>query len=385
MKIMGYRRKNGQIGIRNHIVVLPASICASEVATKISNNVDGSIALSHQHGCCQMGDDYEQTLRTLSGLGRNPNVAAVLVVGLGCESIKIDNLVYDIRKTEKIVTSLNIQESGDSLKAIKEGIKLLMEMKESIVDMQRQKVDIKELIVGLECGGSDATSGITSNPAVGVASDKLISFGGTVILSETTELIGAEHIIAKRTSNKSVGNSLKKKVKKMEKQAVSSGLDIRGCQPTPGNIRGGLTTIEEKSLGCIYKAGSTPIQEVLEYGQSPSVTGLCFMDTPGQDIESITGMLAGGAQIIVFTTGLGTPTGAPIAPVIKITGNSQTYNKMKVNIDINAGKIIDDAIPIKKVGEEIITEIISVCNGKLTKAERHKHREFAISRIGVTF
>ena len=236
--------------------------------------------------------------------------------------------------------------------------------------------------MGLECGASDATSGIAANPALGVASDMIIKEGGTSILSETTELIGAEHLIANRSKNPHVKKRIYEIVGRMHKKIETMGVDFLGGQPTPGNARGGLTTIEEKSLGCIYKAGSTQIQEVLEYGEKPRKKGLVIMDTPGHDVESITGMIAGGAQLIAFTTGLGTPVGSAIAPVIKITGNPRTYVTMKENIDIDAGTIIEGKETIECVGNRIYYEIARIASGKRTKAENLGCHEFAINRIG---
>lgn len=386
MMISGYRRENGTFGIRNHLAILATSVCSSETAIRISNLVPGSVALPHQHGCCHVGDDYRQVLRTLIGLGKNPNVGAVLVVGLGCEGIKPMEVEAAIAETGKMVKTIIIQDWQGTLGAIQQGVRIAKDMIQHLSVMKKVDADVSELVLALECGGSDPTSGIAANPAVGVASDLLIENGGRSILSETTELIGAEHLLAKRAVSPSVADKLLKIVKQTEDRAIGMGEDLRGSQPTPGNIQGGLTTIEEKSLGCIYKAGTADVQDVIDYADPVGeVKGLYVMDTPGQDIDSITGMLAGGAQIVVFTTGRGTPTGSPIAPVIKITGNSTTYNNMIDNIDINAGKIIDHGTTIKEIGEEIFDEIIQVSNGKLTKAEALGHREFGIFRIGYTF
>jgi altronate dehydratase large subunit len=385
MKIYGFRRGNGQTGIRNHIAVIPTSICSSETAVRISNLVEGTVPLPHEHGCCQVGIDHEQTVRTLIGLGKNPNVAAVLVVALGCEGVRPEVIANGIRESGKPVEQIVIQESGGTLRTIEEGAKLLKKIAKEVSSQKREEFDISSLILGIECGGSDATSGIVANPVVGIVSDMLINNGGTTILSETTEMIGAEHLLAKRAVSEEVGCKLLAMVKRTENRAIAMGVDIRGSQPTPGNIEGGVTTIEEKSLGCIYKAGSAAMAGVLEYGEEPKPGGLFFMDTPGQDIESITGMLAGGAQIIIFTTGRGTPTGSPIAPVIKVTGNSHTYANMLDNIDINAGKVIDEGASMDDVAQELFQEMLDVCNGKLTKAELLKHREFGIFRVGYTF
>ncbi|SJZ91298.1 UxaA family hydrolase [Selenihalanaerobacter shriftii] len=385
MKIKGYRRENGKVGIRNHLLVLPASVCASETAVRIAEHIKEAVALPHQHGCCQVGADHDQTVNTLVGLGKNPNVGSVLVVGLGCEGAEPGDMAKRIAKTGKAVEKITIQECGGTLKAIEEGTRIVRDLANDLVLMEKEEVDISEITLAIECGGTDATSGIAANPAVGGASDKLIEFGGAAMLSETTELIGAEHVLAKRAVNEDVKENLLGIVKRTEDRAMSLGVDIRGGQPTPGNIEGGVTTIEEKSLGCIYKAGTADIAGVLEYGEVPAKKGFHVMDTPGQDIESITGMLAGGAQVVIFTTGRGTPTGSPLAPVIKVTGNSSTFNNMIDNIDVNAGKIIDEGLTIDDLAEEIFDLMVEVCNGKKTKAELLGHQEFGIHKIAPTF
>jgi altronate dehydratase large subunit len=385
-RIKGYRRENGAFGIRNHLAIIPTSVCASETATRISVLVPGSVALPHQSGCCQVGEDYRQTLRTLIGLGKNPNVGAVLVVGLGCEGIKPQEVADAIAETGKCVETVIIQEWQGTLGAIQQGVRLASQMMQMLSGMPSAETDVSELVLALECGGSDPTSGIAANPAVGCASDMLIARGGRSILSETTEMIGAEHLLAARAVNESVAAALFKIVNQTEARAIAMGEDLRGSQPTPGNIQGGLTTIEEKSLGCLYKAGHAVVQDVLTYAETTGdAKGLYIMDTPGQDIDSITGMLAGGAQIVVFTTGRGTPTGSPIAPVIKITGNSVTFENMRDNMDIDAGRIISEGASIETIGDEIFREMVQVANGKRTRAEVLGHQEFGIFRVGYTF
>ena len=385
--LKGYRRENGTFGIRNHLLVIPTSVCASETAVRIAALVPGAVAIPHQHGCCQVGADYRQTVRTLTGFGSNPNVGAVLVVGLGCEGIQPGVVAEEIRKTGKPVEMIVIQECGGTLKTIAKGAEICAALSRKLAAQHREDFDISELVLGLECGGSDPTSGIASNPSVGKASNLLIDAGGSSILSETTELIGAEHLCAARCATKELADRLTFMVKRVEEKSIGYGVDLRGTQPTPGNIEGGLTTIEEKSLGCIYKAGDKPFIGVLEYAEpvDPAKKGLYFMDSPGEDIDSITGMVAGGAQIVVFTTGRGTPTGCPIAPVIKVTGNSETYEKMIDNMDINAGKVITEGASLEEIGQEIFDLMIRVSNGDLTKAESLGHKEFGIYRIGDTF
>ncbi|HHY27558.1 MAG TPA: UxaA family hydrolase, partial [Desulfitobacterium dehalogenans] len=248
-----------------------------------------------------------------------------------------------------------------------------------------EEAPISELSLGIECGGSDFTSGLASNPAVGTASDLLVKAGGAAMLSETTEFIGAEHVLARRAKSPEVAEKLIRIVKEAELRAKQLHVDLRDGQPTPGNIAGGISSIEEKSLGCIYKAGHSTIQDVLAYGESPQGKGLYVMDTPGQDVESMIGMLAGGVQLIVFTTGRGTPTGSPIAPVIKVTANSDTNVNMEDNIDLDLSPIISGEATIEESGRRIFEEMLEVARGKLTKSESLGHREFGIFRIGSTF
>ncbi|MBP7110005.1 MAG: UxaA family hydrolase [Firmicutes bacterium] len=386
-QLMGYRRPVGRHGLRNHLAVIPASVCACEVAQRIASQVPGSVALSHPNGCCQMGEDYAQTARTLVGMGMNANVGACLVVGLGCEGMDPVQIVDGIRSSGKPVELVVIQKSGGTTGAVRGGLAKAEALAAGLAQMQPEPFDISELVLGLECGASDPTSGIGANPSLGVASDMLIASGGTSILSETTELIGAEHLLAERAVDARTAEALIGIVAATERRAKAMGADLRGTQPTPGNIRGGISTIEEKSLGCILKAGRSPLIGVLKYGEPVTYgkNGLYMMDTPGQDVDSMTGMLAGGAQIVVFTTGLGTPTGTPIAPVIKVTANAATYRMMQEDTDLDLSPVMDGSIGLREAGETIFDEILSVSRGKLTKSELNGHREFGIMRVGWSF
>ena len=387
MMLSGFRRPDGRHGLRNHMVIIPASVCAGEVSARIAAAVPGSVALVHSNGCCQMGEDYAQTARTLIGMGTNPNVGAVLVVGLGCEGMQPSELVDGILKSGKPVSLVIIQEFGGTDGAVAEGIAKAKALAASISDMKPEPFPISELVLGLECGGSDPTSGIAANPSLGVASDMLVQAGGTSMLSETTELIGAERILAARCSSKKTASKLLKIVDDVEKRALAMGSDLRGTQPTPGNIKGGLSTIEEKSLGCILKAGKSKLMGVLKYGEAPpaGARGLYMMDSPGQDVDSMIGMLAGGAHMVVFTTGLGTPTGTPIAPVIKVTANGRTYTRMSSNIDIDLSPVMAGDMTLDEAGALIFGNMVETARGKLTKSEIIGHREFGIYRVGPTF
>ncbi len=385
MHFLGYKRPDGKVGVRNHVVILPSVACANEVCNAIARKVKGTISIPHQHGCAQLAFDAEQTARTLIGVGKNPNVAAVLVIGLGCEVVNSSMVASKIAESGKPVKNLVIQEVGGSPRTIREGVKIVKEMVANASRLRREKAKADSLILGVECGGSDACSGLSANPALGVTSDLLIDEGGTVILSETTESIGAEHILARRAINKKVRERILEIVKRTEMRALGLGLDIGKANPAPGNYEGGITTLEEKSLGCVMKGGTSKVMEVLEYAEAPTKKGLILMDTPGHDAESMTGLIAGGTQIIAFTTGRGNPLGSPIAPVIKISSNSYTYSKMRDNIDINAGEIISGNKTVHEIGEKIFREVFRVANGKLTKSEIWGHREFAINRIGPSF
>ena len=385
MNFLGYKRPDGKVGVRNHVVIIPSVACANEVCNAIALKVKGTVSIPHQHGCAQLAFDAEQTARTLIGVGKNPNVAAVLVIGLGCEVVNSSMVASKIAESGKPVKNLVIQEVGGSPKTIKEGIKIAKAMVSFASRLKREKAKPDSLILGVECGGSDACSGLSANPALGITSDLLIKEGGTIILSETTESIGAEHILARRAINKKVREKILEIVRRTEMRALNLGLDIGKANPAPGNYEGGITTLEEKSLGCVMKGGTSKVMEVVEYSEAPTQKGLVLMDTPGHDAESMTGLIAGGTQIIAFTTGRGNPLGSPIAPVIKIASNSYLYSKMKDNMDINAGEIIAGNKTAKEIGESIFREVFRVANGKLTKSEIWGHREFAINRIGPSF
>ena len=385
MKFNGYLRKNGAAGTRNHVLVLSCVSCANHVSRKIADAVKGAVCFCHDTGCTQMGTDLEQTQRTLAGAGKNPNAGAVVVVSLGCEGVSAEKIVEEIKQTGKPVELVRIQTCGGTSAATAKGIETARAFRKELDKLEKTEIDASRLVLGLECGGSDFTSGIVSNPLVGYVADKLVKLGGTVILSETTEMIGAEHLLAARACCPEVADKLLAAVENVEQQAKNMNEDLRGSQPTPGNIEGGLSTIEEKSLGCLAKAGSTVVNEMLEYAQIPTAKGLVIMDTPGYDVESVTGMLAGGAQVVLFTTGRGTPVGSPTAPVIKITGNAQTAQRMAENIDFDASPVLEGKESLEEAGEKLFELLMRVVNGEQSCAEKLGHCESAITRKGPSF
>ncbi|MBQ1236070.1 MAG: UxaA family hydrolase, partial [Oscillospiraceae bacterium] len=328
MDFWGYIRENGKVGARNHVAVIPTVVCAAEAAQAIANTVPGCIAFLHHQGCCQLPPDLERVTDTLIALGSSPNVGAVLIVSLGCEGTDVERLCAAIEKTGKPMDMVRIQEDGGVTDSIALGISKAQKLSAAISAQRREKVDISNVIMSIKCGGSDATSGMASNCVIGYVADKIVDAGGTVIFGETTEFIGAEHILARRAVSKEVGDRIFEIVNNMELRAKSLGCDMRKGQPTPGNIAGGLTTIEEKSLGAIMKSGSRPIQGVMDYTEMVTYhKGLWIKDTPGREPEILTGMACTGAQAMLFSTGRGAPQGYPSMPVIKICGNVNTYEK----------------------------------------------------------
>lgn len=395
-KLMGYRRPDKSFGFRNHVLVIPSVHCANKVVERIANHIRFSdekktddtnvVYVTHQHGCSELSYDARQTQDVLVGTGANPNVFSVLVVGLGCEGVPAKSVAEEIkaRTSYKSVEYFTIQDVGGVQDSVEKGITIVKKMLAEALKVKKTPGDLSDVVLGTECGGSDSFSGLSANPSLGAASDIVIGQGGSVILAETTELIGAEHILAKRAVNAQVKQEILDTIKGFEDLVIKSHADMRGANPSPGNIEGGLSSIEEKSLGCIYKAGNQPVVAVKGYAKPVTDKGLTLMNTPGNDIEQLSGMVAGGCNICVFTTGLGTPTGSPVTPTIKLSSNSAIYHKMSDVIDLNAGSVIEGTKSFQDVGEEILAEMIAVSNGKLTKAEQNEQNDFSIWRLATT-
>ena len=379
----GVIRPDGRVGVRNRVLILPASVCASDTARIIAQQVEGAVSFNNQQGCSQVAPDQQFTMDVMAGYAANPNIYGTVVVSLGCENCQMDLVVEAIKeRTNKPLKQVIIQEAGGTLKAIDMAVRYAKEMVEEASLLQKEEFPMSELIIGTECGGSDPTSGLAANPLIGQLSDLIVKEGGTSILSETTEFIGAEHLLARRAINKEVHDRIFEIVHRYEDSLRLVGEEVREGNPSPGNKAGGLTCLEEKSLGCIHKGGHSPIMAVYDYAkQVEAKQGLVIMDTPGNDPSSVAAMVAGGAQIVVFSTGRGTPTGNPLAPVIKITGNKLTYANMIDNIDVDASPLIYGTKTIEELGQELLKLTQEVACGKQTKAESLGYTEMAIARV----
>lgn len=380
--LKAYKRSNGAWGLRNQVLVLPLHSALSATARAIANNSDGAVAISHDWSG-EKDNDLTRILFTLSGYASNPNIFATIFLSIG--SPEEEEIVENAQKLGlERFSNLLLPEIG-SMQALQEkAIAIANQFCKEASAQARIDAPWSAIVLGLECGGSDALSGITANPALGVASDRLVELGASSVLGETTEILGAEHLLAARAIDPAVGKKIVEMVARYEDSINYEGIDIRGAQPSRGNIEGGLSTLEEKSLGAAKKAGNAPFTGTLEFGEIPSAPGLYFMDTPGHDIEQLAGFGAGHINVVVFTSGRGTPTGSAIMPTIKVSTNTPMYESIPDLIDLDAGTIADGIETLAQVGSRIFDEIVQVANGKLTKAERGGHHEFALSRMYKT-
>ena len=382
LKFWGYRPAEGRPGIRNHVLVLPGCACGSETARIVASQVRGAVNIIFNTGCSDVAANTAMSQKILTGFACNPNVWGVVIIGLGCETVGHKELREKIQKmTSKPVVSFGIQEEGGTLKTIEKAVRAAREMAACAGMQQKELFDISELLLGIECGGSDATSGIASNPAVGELSDLLVDYGASAMMSESIEWIGGEHVVARRAATPKLHNQVIEICRAYEEHLKAAGQDCRAGQPTPGNKAGGLSTLDEKSLGCIRKGGTRPIVEVLEQAQRPTRRGSLVMDTAGYDISSVTSMVAAGCQVVVFTTGRGTPTGNAIAPVMKVTANERTYRCMEDNMDYDLSPIVRGEKTYQEMGAELLEEIVAIANGKLTKAEAYGFSDIAVDHV----
>jgi len=391
---MGFRRPDGRVGTRNHVLIVPTSMCASHEAQQISMiaeftlynrdkypNVDGVVAIPHNKGCgCQDGSTIDVMLRTLSNYADHPNVGGVILIDLGCEKTNLSQVEKYLLKREKSfdkpMAKIGIQDVGGTKAAIERGLREVEAMLPEVNKVVRQECPISELVLGVKCGGSDGFSGISANPSLGRAADRLIRSGGTVLITEVPEFCGAEHVLASRAKDVDTGRAIYRMVDWYKEYASKFGA-VLNQNPSPGNMTGGLLNITIKSLGAIAKAGTTRVEGTVEYAETPKTRGLNLMQGPGYDQESTPGLVAAGATVIVFTTGRGTTIGNAIAPVIKLASNTPIFERMSQDLDLSAGRVIDGTETIDEVGARVFDHVRRVASGEVqAKAEEHKHREF---------
>jgi altronate hydrolase len=388
----GYLREDGRVGTRNYIAVVAASNCAAHTAELIARsyegaqmppNVDGVVAFPHGEGCAHSpGPDVEQLQRTLGGVLVHPNVSAAVILGLGCETNQIDHYLGKGGPRSGRLAGLTLQGSGGTMGTLEAARHEIARFIELASAERRTEQPASKIVLGLNCGGSDSFSGITANPALGYCSDLLAEIGGTPVLAETTEIFGAEHLLVKRARNREVAEKLLGCIRKYKDYLAGFKGSSFDDNPSPGNKEGGLSNILEKSLGAVAKGGTTPLIDVYDYAERVTAAGFCFMNTPGYDPVSLTGLAAGGCNLIAFTTGRGSAIGFPTIPVIKIATNSNTYGRMTGNMDVNAGLIADGEATVQGVGRQIFEMALEVANGRRTHAEQLGHKEFVPWRIG---
>ena len=367
--IRGYIRKNGSVGIRNHVLVLSTVSCVNGIVNRIGREVPEAICVSHAHGCGRGGPrDVEILFRILSGLVHHPNVGGVILIGLGCEVSNTNWLLPLINDAGKPIEVFNVQTDGGSIETSRKGIAAARRILAEIGSQPRVTVSWDKMLIAMECGGSDAMSGITANVAMGAVSDWLVKKGATVIFGENTEMIGTTDVLMRRAKNEQVAGQIEQMIARAEKLTQDVMGELAGLVISPGNMDGGMSTIAEKSMGCIFKGGTTTINQVVDYGQVPSEHGLILQDGPGYDGDSMAGLAASGSQLMFFSTGRGNPVGFPAMPVIKVASNTRIYKAMKDDIDVNAGVLVEGH-QLNQLRDRMIDLMIRVINGKNTKAE----------------
>ncbi len=385
---MGYRRKDGRAAIRNEIWIIPIVGCVNGIAKQIveetqdvvKGSVEGVYTFAHPFGCSQLGDDLRQTKKLLAALVRHPNAAAVLCLSLGCENLTRPMFLEELGPyDEERVKFLNCQDVEDDVEA---GAAIIRELAEYAGQFKREPIPASELVVGMKCGGSDGLSGITANPTVGRFSDRLIALGGSTVLTEVPEMFGAENILFARCENQQIFEKAVAMVNDFKDYFVSHGQVVYE-NPSPGNKAGGITTLEDKSCGCVQKGGSAPVVDVLEYAEPVTMKGLSLLSGPGNDMVSTTDLTAAGAHMILFTTGRGTPFGAP-APTIKISTNTALYEKKRGWIDFNAGTVAEGQETLDAAGDRLLDLVLQVASGQRTRQEEAGYREISIFKDGVT-
>ncbi len=395
----GYRRADGRVGTRNYIAVISSVNCSATVANRIASafddrrlqalpNVDGVAAFTHGTGCGMdsAGEGFQNLQRVLAGYARHPNVGGVLLVGLGCETSQIAGTLESHRLASgPLLRTMNIQTTGGHVKTIERGIELIDGMLDEVNAIEREACPASELTLALQCGGSDAWSGITANPALGYAADLLVQQGGTAVLAETPEIYGAEHLLTQRAASETVADELMQRIAWWQDYVARNNGSLDN-NPSPGNKLGGLTTILEKSLGAVAKGGTTPLNGVYRYAAQVDKKGFVFMDSPGYDPASVTGQIASGCNLVSFTTGRGSTFGSKPAPCLKIATNTDMFKQLQDDMDINAGTIVSDGDSVAAVGERIYQRLLEIASGSHTLSESHGlgDHEFVPWQIGAT-
>lgn len=378
----GYERPDGTVGIRNLIAVISVMDNCNPVTRAVAQAVKGTVYLPGSYIRGQLGLDRAITLKATAGLCLNPNIAGVVLIGL--EPITTRELADLIIPSGKPVETINIQLAGGTIDSIAQGTRAAMRLARNASRQARKQFPLSMLTLGLECGGSDTTSGLASNPSIGIVADKVIAAGGKAVISETSEFFGAEHLFAERAVDATVKERFLRAISSAEQEIIKQGVDLRGSNPTPDNIRGGLTTIEEKALGAMAKSGSSPLVGVLGYGDRPERAGLHFMSGPAPAVESITGLAAAGCQLGLFSTGVGNPIGHPVMTVIKVSGNRNTIDTFADNVDFDVSAILEKNEAIGSAGARLFDYTVAVSSGELTTSEVLSVQESAISRFGLS-
>ena len=378
---LGYERENGRVGIRNHVLIIPLDDLSNSAAVGVEHLIHGTRAVPHPYGRLQFGEDLDLMFKTLSGFGKNPNVASAIVIGI--EDKWASKVADEIAKTGKHVETVGIEGNGD-LKTVEKASRLARYMVQDASEKQRKQFDASSLVVSTKCGESDTTSGLASNPTVGVTFDMLVDEGATVIFGETSELTGAEHHIAKKIPDPALRKRFQKIFDDYQLEITSHGADLLGSQPTQGNIKGGLSTIEEKAFGNIQKAGTKPITGVLDYAEEPRAKGLNYMNTSSAAAEAVTLFAAAGAVLHLFTTGQGNIIGNPIEPVIKLSANPNTVRTMSEHIDLDVSGLLRFEYDLKEAGRRLHELSLKTASGRLTANEILKHFEFAPTKLYIS-
>jgi altronate dehydratase large subunit len=376
MSFFGFRRPDNSIGIRNYLGVISCSVCANELAHRIASNLNGAVAFTHNQGCCQLNQDLLIVSRTLVSLAYNPNLFGMIFVSLGCENIDVDNIVYLAKQTGKPVAQINIWSEGGLTLSISQGVFIGQKMIGDASRIKRVEASLADLMIGLKCGSSDSTSGLISNPSIGIISDKLIERGGTVVFGEVSEFIFAENLISKRGETEEICGDIRNLIVRTKDRINTNDTNYSKDQKALLNHDIGLTTMEERALGFISKCGNQKIKKVYRYGDRVTETGLNLIDFPGREPEALTALAAAGCQLILLTTGTGDPHGFPFVPVLKITANEKTAYRLEDCIDLNISYVTEGLYDLTQSSNLIYNEIISVVNGKMTKSEINRYHSF---------